>query len=221
MEQFKARNGKLISIEGMDGSGKSTIIAYICQYLRDIDLKYATHRQPNGVYRDMLLSTFGHPRLAYDRAVLAMLSRRRTIHEHLLLDKDINDVILTDRFNFSTYCIHGIYEDQLGLINAMNDYDRYGFLSMQPAATIYLSCPADVCYQRKMNSEKNQYEKTVTPQDFQDLHRVFEDQARLNLGDKGARNGFGNIYIIDTNRDIRDIIPDIKSVLHNIINAAQ
>lgn len=217
MENVHQCKGKLIAIEGMDGSGKSTMIEYMGRYLKECNFTHNTYRQPEGVYRDMLLKTFGHPRLAYDRAVLAMLSRRRTIHEALHLAQDIYDVILTDRFNFSTYCIHGIYEDQLGLINAMAEYDRYGFLDMHPAATIYLSCPADVCYQRKMSSKKNQYEETVTPFDFAKLHKIFEDQARLNEGERGARNGFGHVHIIDTNRDIRDVLPDLHKVINKII----
>ena len=210
-------NGKLIAIEGMDGSGKSTAINYANEYLKSRGLKSEDYRQPDGVYREMIMKTFGHPRLAYDRAVLAMLSRRRFIHESLLLAKDLKDVVLTDRFNFSTYCIHGIYEDQLGLINALGDYDRYKFFDHVPDATIYLSCPAEVCWVRKHNSTTNEYEKTATQSSFTDLHRVFESQAQLNEGARGVRNGFGHIYIIDSNRDVRDVYLDLTHVIDAVL----
>jgi dTMP kinase len=42
------RKGKFITIDGVEGAGKSTQIDFICQYLTDKDINIVLTREPGG-----------------------------------------------------------------------------------------------------------------------------------------------------------------------------
>ncbi|MGB1192181.1 MAG: dTMP kinase, partial [Pseudomonadales bacterium] len=59
-------SAKFITLEGMEGAGKSTNLAYICEYFDQQEIKYRVTREPGGTevaekIRDVLLNHYDEP----------------------------------------------------------------------------------------------------------------------------------------------------------------
>jgi len=99
------KKAKFITLEGVDGAGKSTHINFIKKYLADKNLNYFFTREPGGTLlgeklREILLHQDMHP----ETESLLMFAAR---YEHVQtiitpnLDKGIN--VISDRFTDATY----------------------------------------------------------------------------------------------------------------------
>jgi len=133
MEQ-KSKNykGNLIAIEGVDGSGKTTLINNLFQYLRvkvKVDLTKEPGNNPIGrVHRDLSMTDKVHP---YTAALISTADRYFKMES--LLDK-INHgfIILSDRYYLSGLAYH--YADGI-------PFEEYAYLNrkaLKPNSYIFL-----------------------------------------------------------------------------------
>ena len=96
---------KFITLEGVDGAGKSTHINFIKKYLRDRNLNYLFTREPGGTnvgekLREILLHD---PMTPETESLLMFASRNEHVQKIIKpnLDEGIN--IISDRFTDATY----------------------------------------------------------------------------------------------------------------------
>jgi len=107
-----AARGRLITFEGLDGSGKSTQIEKLARALRGHGIPVTVTREPGGTaagekIRDVLLhsTTAGLAPLA--EMALMFASRAQHIHEVILPALADGRVVLCDRFTDSTEAYQG------------------------------------------------------------------------------------------------------------------
>lgn len=101
--------GKLITVEGPDGSGKTTQIKELVDYLIFKGFKVMHVREPGGTaigecVRDLLLNMDMH---AQTELLLFTASRIQNIHENILPALDKGVVVVCDRFIHSTQAYQG------------------------------------------------------------------------------------------------------------------
>lgn len=140
--------GKFITLEGVDGAGKSTHLTWIAEQLRARGRDLVVTREPGGTplgerLRALLLSAPMH----IDTETLLMFAARR---EHLACvicpALDAGRWVLSDRFTDATYAYQG---GGRGL-----SYDRIAALeqwihsNVQPDLTLYFDLPVEVARQR-------------------------------------------------------------------------
>lgn len=156
----------LISIEGIEGCGKSTLITNLTKNLPVIYPHKTFHyfREPGATLwgekiRDQLLND-QLDRTPMAEVFLFLSSRSQLIQQHLipLLEKE-NQVIILDRFSDSTYIYQGHVQ---GLdINYLKKLHLGPGLGLTPMKTLYLRISAETSLKRQKirNQSKDYFEK--------------------------------------------------------------
>ena len=119
-------NSKLISFEGIDGSGKSTQIKLLCKWLENKDIDYLVVREPGGTLiseqiREILLNK-KNSNISMETEVFLFLSARaQLIHQIISPALSSNKYVICDRFIHSTIAYQGHGRGlNLELLNQMN-----------------------------------------------------------------------------------------------------
>lgn len=108
----RAFKGRFITFEGSEGSGKSTQMKLLEQYLREKNCDVMVLREPGGVrisekIRDILLDDANQEMNKACETLLYMAARAQLVEEVLLPALKIGKVILCDRFLDSTIVYQG------------------------------------------------------------------------------------------------------------------
>lgn len=197
--------GKFITLEGIDGAGKSTHHAWLIDFLKRQGREVVATREPGGTplgekLRALLLSEPMH----IETEALLMFAARR---EHL--DKLIQPAlaagkwVVSDRFADASYAYQG---GGRGLapekIMALESWVQAGF---QPDLTIVFDLPTEIACERlaKTGNAPDRFEK--------ETQGFFERVRNTYLQRAGAEPG--RIKVIDS----RESISNIQKLLENII----
>lgn len=110
--ETKERNGKLITFEGPEGSGKSTQSKLLCEYLQKKDIPFVYAREPGTTklgekLRDILLDP-ANVRMAQRCEILLYLAARAQIVKEVVAPAlREGKVVVLDRFTDSTIAYQG------------------------------------------------------------------------------------------------------------------
>lgn len=103
--------GKFISIDGSEGTGKSTQIANICQYLRAQGKTVYATREPGGTaIGEKIRAIFLDPALkpsTLTELLLVFAARRQHLDSEIFPRLARGEWVISDRFNDSTYAYQG------------------------------------------------------------------------------------------------------------------
>ncbi|MEP7327675.1 MAG: dTMP kinase [Betaproteobacteria bacterium] len=106
---MKQHRGRFISLEGVDGAGKSTHVAALAEGIGALGHRVVTTREPGGTalgeqLRELLL----HVPMTHDTDALLMFAARRE-HVELVIRPALarGDWVLCDRFSDATYAYQG------------------------------------------------------------------------------------------------------------------
>jgi len=146
------KRGLLISIEGGDGSGKSTQIALLKSGLEGLKLDVALTREPGGTriseaIRGIILDRTYMEMSDVTEALLYAAARAQHVAEYIEPRLEEGVTVITDRFVDSSIVYQG-YARGLGfdMVSAINSYATGG---LTPDLTIYLHVPAMTGLKRK------------------------------------------------------------------------
>ena len=149
--------GLFITIEGNDGSGKSTVIASLKEQLAKLNVEVIYTREPGGSYvaekiREVILD---NDNIAMDdrtEALLYAASRRQHLKETVFPALELGKLVVCDRFIDSSLAYQGVARG-LGIDNIyeMNQFATEGFM---PDLTIYLLVDPQVGIDRKSNQKE-------------------------------------------------------------------
>lgn len=156
----KVKQGKIINIEGIDGSGKSTQKDMLVEYLKSLDyetasIHYPRHGMPvcGNMVDEYLCGVYGqaqtiHPKLAATLYAIDRFESKPQLIKWLKQDK----IIVLDRYvasnlghqmakiiNYSTISLDKF-------INWLYELEYTVFKLPKPDAIIYLKIPAEVAY---------------------------------------------------------------------------
>ena len=135
--------GKLIVFEGIDRSGKTTQISRLYEYLKTLDIKFFTTREPNDPrVRDFLKANNIPP-----EGQLDLILRDRYQHTCLLRSMlEDSELVLCDRYTGSTlaYQGHGHGMD----IERLESLNKKASQGIEADVTILFDCPVDVALRR-------------------------------------------------------------------------
>lgn len=144
--------GKFITLEGVDGAGKSTHLTWLAQHLRERGRTVLVTREPGGTplgekLRDILLNQPMH----LETEALLMFAARR---EHL--DKVIQPAlaqgnwVISDRFTDASFAYQGggrgLSEEKL------QELERWVQGDLQPDLTLLFDVPVEVSRRRLANN---------------------------------------------------------------------
>lgn len=164
--------GKLITFEGIDGSGKTTQLELLKARLEALGQKVAVVREPGGTalseqIRDLLLD-HGSRNLGWRaEALLFTAARAQLVHEIIIPALKRSEVVLCDRFSASTVAYQGygreLPPDELIIIQ------EFAIDHIRPDLIILLDLAVDVAAARLLGSSADRMES---------VGRAFQERIR-------------------------------------------
>lgn len=164
------RGGLLVTVEGVDGSGKSTQIRRLAAYLRRAGHDVVLVREPGGTrlaerIRRLLLD-FRSAGLARPAELFLYLAARGQLHAEVIAPALARgDTVICDRFTDSTLAYQGGGRGfPPKLLRTLNDLSTDG---RRPDLTLLLDLPLKLSNRRKgrvadrLESEKGQFYRRV------------------------------------------------------------
>ena len=157
--------GKFIVFEGIDGSGKSTQIKLLAQYLKEKGVPLYITREPTDSPFGALAHQCMTGRIDTDDKTIAGVCVADRI-DHIfnktngLLDKIHNGVtVLSDRYYFSNYAYQGVYMPMDWLIEA----NRFSAEALKPDVHIYIDVEVQTSAKRlQSRGDLERYEQEDT-----------------------------------------------------------
>jgi len=148
--------GLFITIEGGDGSGKSTQIDLLVKYFDEHEIDVLLTREPGGTaisekIRELVLDKEHIEMDNMTEALLYAASRAQHVAEFIIPNINKGRVVICDRFVDSSVVYQG-YARELG-IEVVENINSYATLGLAPDLTILLDLPADIGLARKKNQQ--------------------------------------------------------------------
>ncbi len=179
MTQLNKR-GRFLTLEGVDGAGKSTHVDWLVVRLRSMGLKVLSTREPGGTpvgekLRDMLLSDSMH----LDTETLLMFaSRAEHLHKVVLPALSAGTWVVCDRFTDATFAYQGGGRE-LGCARVAV-LEQWVHPQFQPDRTWLFDVPLEVARERLDRSRsKDRFEKEADAF-FERTRAVYLDRAQSN-----------------------------------------
>lgn len=139
--------GKFITLEGGEGSGKTTVISRLSSYLERRSITHLLTREPGGIeisekIRDIILDPLNTAMDARTEALLYAASRRQHLVEKVEPALNAGNIVLCDRFVDSSLVYQG-YARGLG-IEEVWSINQFAIGSLLPDVTFYLDIEPEV-----------------------------------------------------------------------------
>ncbi|GAA4469889.1 dTMP kinase [Nemorincola caseinilytica] len=192
-----------ITIEGTDGSGKSTQARLLAERLAAAGHKVHTTFEPTGGHIGRLLRSILRGELKADqKAIAALFLADRLDHiqnENDGLLKMLADgyTVICDRYYFSSYAYHSVYVDMDWVIEC----NRMCAGMLRPDMTIFIDVPPEACMQR-----------IVANREVPELYETTDILRKVRDNYLAAFTRLGNeekVTIIDGNRAIDAVAADV------------
>lgn len=200
-------NGLFISLEGGEGSGKSTLIKLIQKYYETKKRVVITTREPGGTsiseeIRDVLLNKNNTMMNYKTEALLYAASRSQHLNELILPAIQRGNIVLCDRFLDSSLAYQG-YARNLG-VEEILEINKFA-LDKLPDVTFFIDVPPSIAMTR--------VERRVNKQDRLDLEKL-DFHNIVYKGFKAVAKKYSDrIVTIDGTKTIDEIYNDIISHL--------
>ena len=204
--------GKFITVEGSDGAGKSTQLAFIEQWLKEREIPVVTTREPGGTsagesIRTILLNS-GDLSISDNAELLLMFAARMQHLDELILPAIREGKwVLCDRFTDATFAYQGGgREIDSEKIEALENWVQNGF---HPDLTLLFDVPVEVGLGRV-----NQRGEDADRFEQQDLD--FKQRVRQSYLDR-ARAFSDRISVIDASVDVDRVTEQVSEVLEGFL----
>lgn len=201
------KTGKLITIEGCEGVGKSTQIARLKAYLRNNDYDAVFLREPGGTeisecIRNLILSRDHSEMVPRCETLLYCAARAQLVAETILPALEQGKLVVCDRFIDSTFAYQGVARglgaDAIAALNAFACGD------VRPDVTIWLDLNPEKGFARKGGADANDRMEQQTAQFHRDVYRGYQ-MAADREPDRITR--------IDASHDVETVFQDILKAL--------
>jgi len=199
--------GKFITIEGGEGVGKSSNIAFILSYLKNKNIDVVSTREPGGTVvsekiRELLLDANNKSMVSDTELLLMFAARAQHLDELIKPSLAENKWVLCDRFTDATYAYQG---GGRGIaMQRIADLETWVQGDLRPDLTILLDVSIEIGMKRA--SERSEPDRIE-----QEKFTFFESvrQAYLQMA-----NDFPQRYrVIDASQNLEAVQKDIATTL--------
>ena len=193
-----------ISVEGLEGSGKSSVIKFLAKLLKKKGFSLKVYREPGTTrigekIRRILLDKKNREISPHTELLLYLAARTQLIEEKLKKDLGRYDFIICDRFFDSTLVYQGY---ALGLGKIVQDSVKMFSLGLKPDLTLYLDAPARLGLRRIKSKDRIE----SRPLSFHNKLR----KGFLNLAKKYP----GRIKLVDSTRSLKNVYQKVERIIH-------
>jgi dTMP kinase len=205
--------GKFITVEGSEGVGKSSNLAYIEDYLSNAGINVVRTREPGGTplgesIRELLLDARQTAMCDDTELLLMFAARAQHLAEVIRPALATGQWVLCDRFTDATYAYQGGGRNvPMERISALEDWVQG---ELRPDHTLLLDMPVGAGLERAgSRSQPDRFE--------QEQHAFFERVRETYL--TRAQTEPGRIHVIDASPALDKVQAQIATVLQRIVSA--
>lgn len=201
--------GKFITLEGMDGAGKSTHLTWIPDFLQARGINVQLTREPGGTplgerLRELMLDK-AQKLHSETEALLMFAARREHLDKVILPALDAGAWVVCDRFTDATFAYQsagsGLAWER---IEALETWVQGG---LQPDLTLYFDVPSEVGKARTLAARE--------PDRFEQEGRAFFDRVRDGYL-RRAREDNRRVRIIDGTDTLENVKQAVGGVIASI-----
>jgi dTMP kinase len=199
--------GKFITLDGVDGAGKSTHLGFVADWLRQQGREVIVTREPGGTplgetLRELLL----HREMDADTELLLMFAARQEHLAQLILPALARGAwVLSDRFTDASYAYQcggrGIAVERIAALEA---WVQRGFA---PDLTLLFDVPPEVAEARRSAARAaDRFEREADPF-FNRVRQAYLDRAQADPA---------RIRVLDARRSIAELQAEISRLLQEL-----
>lgn len=202
------KKGKLITLEGMDGAGKSTHIPNIISQLESAGLSVVSTREPGGTkvgeaLREILL----HQEMHVETETLLMFAARREHIANVITPALANgQYVVCDRFTDASYAYQsGAKGVPIEKMQLLESWVQDG---LQPDVTILFDVPVEVSVKRLA--------KARVPDKFEREGAAFFEKLREAYLARAKENA-SRFRVISANKSLEDVAKEVNVIIEEVI----
>jgi dTMP kinase len=198
-----------ITLEGVEGSGKSTLINFIRDSIESNGKKVVVTREPGGIdiaeqIRSVILDKKNTKMDGRTEALLYAAARRQHLVEKVIPSLNEGNIVLCDRFIDSSLAYQG-YARGLG-INEVYSVNKFAIEGLMPDLTLYLDLDPQIGLNRIAKNKGREINRL-------DLEEI-NFHVKVREGYEEVLKMFPERMVrIDANQDIGKVMADINEVL--------
>lgn len=202
--------GKFLCLEGPDGSGKSTQIELLKEYLQEKGYECIITREPGGTVigekiRNLILDPAHKEMSDVTEMLLYAASRAQLMKEVVAPAIDQGKIVLSDRFVDSSIVYQGIARnlgmETVALIN------KPGIGEYRPDKVLYL----DISEEEGIRRKKAQKKLDRMEQESIDFHHMVSEGYRTVLSKRD------DVIRIDAEKNVEEIQRSIREIVDNLL----
>jgi len=199
--------GKFITLEGMDGAGKSTHILDIIKLLELKGVEVISTREPGGTLlgeqlRTILLNEAMHPET---ETLLMFAARREHISQIIEPALARGAWVLSDRFTDATYAYQSGGRGVLA--NKVIELEAWVQGDLQPDLTLLFDVPVEVSVVRLASARAPDKFERESAEFFTKIRNAYLDRANKNPN---------RFCMINSNQALDDVKIEVKNVISTL-----
>jgi len=199
--------GRFITIEGIEGAGKSTMVDRIEAWLKNDGQKVVRTREPGGTVlaedlREILLDKNNSELASLTELLLMFAARAQHLAEKIRPALALGHTVLCDRFTDATWAYQGggrqLPRQEIAALEKLVHHD------LQPDLTMLLDLPVELGLKRaSRRSESDRFERESL-EFFSRVRQAYLDRAAASEG---------RFAVIDAAQEVEEVWSQIEAVL--------
>lgn len=204
--------GKLITLEGGEGAGKSTVLTAIRDRLRDHGIAHQVSREPGGTplgegVRELVLGAhLGGQICAESELLLMFAARAQLVREVFLPALEAGTWIVSDRYVDASYAYQGGGRGQP--VDRIEALETWACAGLRADLTLLLDLPVEQGLSRA--SQRGEADRIESEQ------ADFFERVRDGYRDRAAAEP-DRIRVIDSSHDIEQVRDDVLAALDGFV----
>ena len=203
--------GRLITLEGSEGVGKSTNLDVVCKFLEDKRIRFTVTREPGGTeiaerIRELLLSETTEIMDGLTELLLMFAARNQHLTRKILPELDQGLWVVSDRFTDASYAYQAFGRSiAIEKVDTLRRLVQDGF---NPDLTLLLDVEPDVSRGRISDRELDRIEK-----------ENLEFYQRVRAGYLDLAKKLDRIKLIDASKNLESVGSEIRRHMSEFISS--
>ncbi len=203
--------GRLITLEGSEGVGKSTNLDVVCKFLEEKRIRFTVTREPGGTeiaerIRELLLSETTEIMDGLTELLLMFAARNQHLRRKILPELDQGLWVVSDRFTDASYAYQAFGRSiAIEKVDTLRRLVQDGF---NPDLTLLLDVEPDVSHGRISDRELDRIEK-----------ENLEFYQRVRAGYLDLAGKLDRIKLIDASKNLESVGAEIRRHMSEFISS--